>query len=127
VIFGFPKCKKNGIYRVPAGQALIITGVNFSDGARTEGMSHELDLYAGPASTPCTHIVAAGLAPGSEDHVSQHQDFNPGIPVPAGDAMGLVGTNEVGSVEVYGYLVSKADVPSGAVNRPTRTRMTVSH
>ena len=121
---GVPKCTANGIYRVPAGQALIITGVNFYNAAITAGMEHELDLYAGPASSPCVHLLAAGLAPSSDDHISQNQVFNPGIPVPAGDALGVEATNEVGSVEFYGYLVPKADVAAGAVDRSTRTQVT---
>jgi hypothetical protein len=125
VIFSFPKCTANGVYRVPAGHALIITGVNFYNAAHTAGMEHELDLYAGPASSPCVNLLAAGLAPGTEDRISQSQVFNPGIPVPAGDALGVNATNELGSVEFYGYLVPKADVPANAVNLSTHTQGTI--
>lgn len=52
--------------------------------------------------------------------------FNPGIPVPTGDALGVPEANELGSVEVYGYLVPKADVPAGAVSDSTRTQATTS-
>lgn len=125
VVFSFPSCKTNGIYTVPAGHALIITSVNFYNAANTAGMAHELDLDAGPAASPCVHILAAGIAPTSEDRISQSQVFNPGIPVPAGDAIGVPEVNELGSVEFYGYLVPKADVPPGAVEHSTRTQLTI--
>jgi len=124
VVFSFPNCKKNGIYKVPAGHALIVTGVNFYNAATSPGSAHELDLNAGPAAAPCVHILTAGIAPGSEDRVTLSQVFNPGIPVPAGDAVGVAESNELGSVEFYGYLVPKADVPAGAVFRSTRTQVT---
>jgi hypothetical protein len=127
VIFATANCNNDGVYKIPAGQALIITSVNFYNAASTTNLSHELDLLAGPAPTPCTHLVAAGLAPASEDAISQNQVFNSGIPVPAGDALGLSAVNESGSVEVYGYLVPKADVPANAVNLATRTQATVRH
>lgn len=127
VVFSFPTCKANGSYKVPAGQALIITGVNFYNAANTAAMAHELDLDAGPAPSPCLHILTAGIAPGSEDRISQNQAFNPGIPVPAGDAVGVADDNELGSVEFFGYLVPKADVPAGALNHSTRTQVTIRH
>lgn len=101
--------------------------MNFYNAANTAAMAHELDLDAGPAPSPCLHILTAGIAPGSEDRISQNQAFNPGIPVPAGDAVGVADDNELGSVEFFGYLVPKADVPAGALNHSTRTQVTIRH
>jgi hypothetical protein len=108
-------CAAGGIYTIPAGQALIVTGVDFYNFATTASF-HELVLEAGPAATPCAHILAAGVGPGSEDGVSQNQAFSPGIAVPAGDAVGLNQFNDSGSVDLYGYLVPAADVPPGALS-----------
>ena len=127
VIFAFPNCGAGGIFTVPAGKALIITGVNFYNSASSAGIAHELDVDSGPAASPCIHVLTAGIAPGSVDRVSQNQAFNPGIPVPAGDAIGVPAVNETGSVEVYGYLVPKTDVPAGAVSGPAHTQLTTRH
>jgi len=50
-----------GIHTIPAGKALIITSVDFYNHASGAG-EHELDLAIGPASTPCSALVAAGIA-----------------------------------------------------------------
>jgi hypothetical protein len=115
-----PGCAAGGIYTIPAGQALIVTGVDFYNFATTAGTSNQIVLEAGPVATPCTNILAGGVAPGSEDGVSQNQEFSPGIAVPAGDALGLNATNESGSAEFYGYLVPAADVPPGALSHISR-------
>jgi len=75
--FGFPNCGAGGIYTIPAGKALIITGVDFYNHASGAG-EHELDLTIGPASTPCSALVAAGVA--TDSGVSQNQSFHPGDP-----------------------------------------------
>jgi hypothetical protein len=112
VAFSFPTCP-GGMYTIPAGKALIITGVNFYMAAAGPG-SHQLLLQVGPAATPCGSFVAAGLA-GDTDVVTYNQAFHPGIPVPAGNALGLTGINESGSAEVYGYLVPASAVPASAL------------
>ena len=126
-VFHFPSCAAGGIYTVPAGKALIITGINFYNAANTANTPPELDLDAGPAASPCVNILAAGIAPSSEDRISQNQPFSPGIAVPAGDAVGVPEVNELGSVEFYGYLVPQADVPAAALRHRARTQVTIRH
>jgi len=126
-IFAFPSCAAGGIYTVPAGKALIITGVDFYNSADNLGTAHELDLTAGPAAGPCVNILAGGIAPASEDRISQSQAFSPGIPVPAGDAVGVAEANELGSVELYGYLVPAGDVPAAAVGHRAHAQVTIRH
>lgn len=127
VLLATPKCAAGGIYTVPAGKALIVTGVTFYNAASTANVAHELDLDAGPAASPCLSVLAAGIAPSSEDRISQNQAFSPGIPVPAGDALGVPAVNDLGTVEFYGYLVPKADVPAGALPHRTRPQETITH
>jgi hypothetical protein len=127
VVLGGPSCAAGGIYTVPAGQALIITGVNFYNAASAADMPHELDLDAGPVATPCTNTLTVGIAPSSEDDVSQNQAFSTGIPVPAGDAVGVAELNELGKVEFYGYLVPSADLPAAALRHLARTQVTIRH
>ena len=105
-------CAAGGFYKIPAGKALIITGVDFLTSAASSG-GHSLFLAAGPAATPCHTIVAA--AEETETFVSQNQVFTPGIPVPAGDAVGLTNIRDTGSAELYGYLVPAAAVPASAL------------
>ena len=45
--------------------------------------------------------------------MSQNQVFSPGIPVPAGDALGQIQGNDGGVTLVYGYLVPASAVPHG--------------
>jgi hypothetical protein len=106
-------CGANGIYKIPPGKALIITGATFSNFAQTAGREHNLNLEAGPAATPCMFSLSFSIAPSTVDDVSQNQVFSPGIAVPAGDAIGLAEGNENGAVEFYGYLVPAAAVPAG--------------
>lgn len=40
--------------------------------------------------------------------------FQPGIAVPAGDAIGISGQNDRGAVQFYGYLVPATSVPRHA-------------
>jgi hypothetical protein len=109
-------CAANGIYKVPAGRALIITGVTFFNFEKNIGTPAEQDLTFGPAADPCSDLAAAGLD--SDQELSLNQSFQPGVPVPAGDAVGLVGSNSAGSTEFYGYLVPSAAVPASADHRP---------
>jgi hypothetical protein len=116
VVFGFTSCASGGIYKVPAGKALIITGVSFHNGGANPATYNDLDLYVGHASTPCSgaKFVAASLR--TEQYGNEYQAYDPGIPVPAGSALGLTGFNETGSVHVYGYLVPASTVPSTALD-----------
>ena len=106
-------CAARGIYAVPHGKALIITGVDFYTAARTLGDPHQLALEFGPAATPCTDVAAGAVV--TENAVSQNQVFEPGIPIPAGDALGLTNTNDNGTAEIYGYLVPAAAIPANAL------------
>lgn len=90
----------SGSYTVPSGFAFIITAVN----SYPHSTTGEIDLFDGPASSPCESLLEATLTPSTANTV--HQDFQPGIAVPAGDGLGV--DNEAGAsgtVEVYGYLV----------------------
>jgi hypothetical protein len=108
-IFHGPDCSAGGIYKIPSGKALIITGADFYDAEATTGTPSELDLEEGPSSAPCTTLLAAGSS--SDESASQNQVFQPGIAVPAGDVLGLNEYYSRGSAEFYGYLVPSNDVP----------------
>jgi len=95
-------CKAGGSYIIPRGNALVITGANFYNSAMSLGKDHSLQLRAGPAATPCMTFLTAATA--TDSTVSQNQVYNPGIPVPAGDTIGLAGFNDTGSAEIFGYL-----------------------
>jgi hypothetical protein len=73
-----------------------------------------MQVLVGPASTPCATIIAAVLV--GPETASQNQVFQPGIPVPAGDAIGLDGANEAGPIAFYGYLVPASAVPANALS-----------
>ena len=120
IVQGIPgTCAANGFYKVPAGKALIITTLNFYD--FNVGAGHnELDLLAGPAATPCTKFLAAGVENSAD--VSENQVFQPGIAVPAGDALGMLAVNDDGSVHMYGYLVPAAAVPATALDSLPKVR-----
>ena len=115
VQIGFPNCAAGGgIYIIPKGKALIITGATFDLHASSPGISHRLLFAAGPHNNPCAIELASAEAPSSEDQVSQNQVFSPGIPVPAGDSIGLYSypaNADDGDVCIYGYLVPAAAVP----------------
>jgi hypothetical protein len=110
-----PTCAAGGFYTVPKGKALIITSVNFYVLSQGQSEPVDMELHSGPAATPCGGLLAAGVADSTADTV-QNQVFQPGIPVPAGDALAAVEENDLGSVEVYGYLVPKAAVPASALS-----------
>jgi len=112
-VFAVMTCVIGRFYTIPAGKALIITGVTFNVFAANSNASHELSLEAGPPASPCTHLLAFASAPGSEQTVTQNQQFSPGIAVPAGDALGMAQNNDAGTAIVYGYLVPASAVPPG--------------
>ena len=107
------KCGAGGVYKVPAGKALIITSVNFDLDAVSPGVEGTgLVLLAGPVVHPCTSTVASAFAPVGTDFASVDQVYPSGIPIPAGDALGLTaGVNDGGLATIYGYLVPAAAVP----------------
>lgn len=123
IALGGPSCAAGGIYKIPSGRALIITGVDFylDDDSSTPAQLQQ-DLEVGPAATPCKHIVAAGED--TTQIVAQQQVFQPGIAVPAGDAVGLVTADPSGGAEIYGYLVPASAVPATADGSLPGTRAT---
>ena len=109
-------CGAGGVYKVPAGKALIITSVNFDLDAVSPGVEGTgLILLAGPFAHPCKSTVASAFAPVGTDFESVDQVYPSGIPIPAGDALGLAaGVNDGGLATIYGYLVPAAAVPHNA-------------
>jgi hypothetical protein len=115
------QCGAGGIYKVPPGKALIITSVNFDLNAvspKVEGTG--LILLAGPVAHPCKSTVATAFAPVGTDFSSVDQVYPSGIPIPAGDALGLTAAvNDAGLASIYGYLVPAAAVPRNALQNVT--------
>jgi hypothetical protein len=106
----------NTLYVVPKHDALIVTGGDlFAFAASTSTTVNQLAVETGPASAPCggNRTIFAGLVTANAADTS-NQSFQPGIAVPAGDAVGMTGDNESGTVILYGYLVPAAAVPAGA-------------
>ena len=117
VTTGSVTCSAGGVYKVPAGKALIITSVNFVlDAVNPTIEGTGLVLLAGPSAHPCTSTVAVAYAPVHTDFASVDQVYPSGIPIPAGDALGLTpGANDGGLATIYGYLVPAAAVPHNAL------------
>jgi hypothetical protein len=111
--FSAEDCNKGGIYKVPAGKALILTAVTFFNGSTSPSTLHALDLTAGPPSAPCNsktfHLLAAQIT--ADVALADDQTFPSGIAVPAGDAIGLFSQDGAGAAEIYGYLVPASAVP----------------
>lgn len=103
----------SGFYKIPKGKALILTGADF-DNLSSDGTNGEqLVLTYGPAASPCDFFAAAA---GSSAIIhTENQVFQPGIAIPAGDAVGISGQNDRGAVQFYGYLVPASTVPRHAV------------
>lgn len=110
-VFSPPTCDPNGAYKVPKGKALIITDVEYYNHPSTTNA--ELDLFDGPAASPCTSLIGAGVASAS---TTTSEPLSPGIAVPAGDALGVAESNDTGTLQVFGYLVPAADVPVKAAS-----------
>jgi hypothetical protein len=109
---GLANCSAGGIYAVPRGDALILTGADF-DNISTDGTSAEqLGIAYGKTASPCTFDAAVA---GSTALVeTENQVFQPGIVIPSGDAIGLIGQNDSGAVQIYGYLVPASTVGHAA-------------
>jgi hypothetical protein len=105
-----PDCSAGGFYQIPRGHALIITSADFAQGPLASSSPPEDEGIAyGPPATPCTFIAAFSASDATLG--SENQVFEPGIAVPAGDALGLYGSNDDGGALVYGYLVPASEVP----------------
>jgi hypothetical protein len=118
-------CAAGGVYTVPAGKALIITSVNFVlDAVSPSAEGTGLVLTAGPVAQPCKSSVAVAYAPIGTDFQSVDQVYPSGIPIPAGDALGLeAGANDAGIADIYGYLVPAAAVPHNALQHAAPPRL----
>jgi hypothetical protein len=115
-LLGALTCNANGNYLVPSGKALIITGVTFYNHAASAGSNDEQDLTIGPAASPCSTLIAAGSDSAADETIPE--TFDPGIAVPAGDAVGGFAGNDQGSASLYGYLVGSGAVPAGTAIAP---------
>ena len=105
---GVAGCPK-GFYRIPKGKALILTGADFDNLSSNGTNGEQLVLTYGPASSPCEFFAAVG---GSSEFIhTENQVFQPGIAIPAGDAIGISAQNDIGAVQIYGYLVPGSAVP----------------
>jgi len=105
------------VYAVPAGKALVITNVDYflRPGGETDRPSQE-DLESGPIATPCTAFLDAGMTPAGTavDSIAQEHTFQPGIAIPTGNGLSLLGDNDDGLAFIYGYLVPASAVPASA-------------
>lgn len=104
-------CSAGGIYQIPAGDAFILTGADFDHVALSTGPPEDSVIRYGPSATPCTSIAAFSV--GESQDATDNQVFQPGIAIPAGDAIGLSGPDN-GGIEIYGYLVPTSEVPQHA-------------
>jgi hypothetical protein len=114
-VFGKPNCSAGGIYKVPAGKALIISAADFYNWNGSTG-AHSLVLYVGSPANPCGGNVVAAAIGTDDGNSSQNQVFPSGIAIPSGDAIGLFANNDGGSANLYGYLVPASAVPASARN-----------
>jgi hypothetical protein len=108
-----PNCSKGGFYKIPSGHAFILTGADFFDFAVSPAPPERLLIAYGPSATPCTDVVAESSS--EEGEATENQVFQPGIAIPAGDAIGLWSDDDIGGVVIYGYLVQASEVPPHAV------------
>jgi hypothetical protein len=70
--------------------------------------------------SPCAALVAAGMTDAADQVLPQ--TFNPGVAVPAGDAVRGFSLDDQGSAEMYGYLVPASAMPATAAPSSTRLR-----
>jgi hypothetical protein len=111
---GVANCSAGGIYKIPRGDALILTGADFDNLSSDNVNGEQFSVMYGPSASPCTSFAA--VAGSSALIETENQVFQPGVAIPAGDAIGLDGQNDRGAVQIYGYLV-----PASAVRHATTT------
>lgn len=108
LIFGNGCNQAGSTYAVPAGKALIITSVTFYiakiDGAQNGAGG---SLWS---NTGCTNVVALGVT--SQYETTLNQDFETGLPIPAGSVLATNGSNGTGNILVSGYLIPASTLPS---------------
>jgi len=106
---GVANCGSGGIYKIPRGDAFILTGADFDNLSADSANGEQLAIQYGKSATPCTFFAAVG---GSSEFIhTENQVFQPGIAIPAGDGIGVLGENDRGAVQIYGYLVPAGAVP----------------
>jgi hypothetical protein len=110
---GLANCAKGGIYKIPRGHAFILSGADFDNISADSTNGEQFVIMYGPSSSPCRFDAAA--AGSSSLLETENQVFQPGIAIPAGDAIGVSGQNDSGAVQIYGYLVPSSAVPARAV------------
>jgi hypothetical protein len=108
---GRGSCSKGGLYQIPRGDAFILTGAEFSHVAPSSG-PEGLIIWYGPTATPC--MVEAAFSVSEAAEATDNQVYQPGIAIPAGDAIGVQSQGDDGGVEIYGYLVPASEVPRHA-------------
>lgn len=111
IVTSTANCSKGGIYQIPRGRALILTGVDFSN-VGASSPPEGLILQYGPSASPCTFDAAFSVS--EVEEATANQVFQPGIAIPAGDAIGLRSQGDAGGVVMYGYLVPASEVPQHA-------------
>jgi hypothetical protein len=93
---------------VPAGKALIIqsmTALLFNTGSEAQVLLYAKANCAG-------EVIAAASTDRATETVAQ--TFGSGIAVPAGRTISATGLSNIGSAEIYGYLVPASYVPVNA-------------
>jgi hypothetical protein len=106
-------CSAGGMYKIPRGHAFILTGADFDNISANNVSGEQFVIMYGSSASPCTFDAAAAGNSALLD--TQNQVFQPGIAIPAGDAIGLSSQNDSGAVQIYGYLVPASAVPKHAV------------
>ena len=105
------------LYKIPRGKAFILTGVDFDNISADNTNGEQFVIMYGPSASPCTFDAAA--AGSSALLETENQVFQPGIAIPAGDAIGISGQNDMGAAQIYGYLVPASSVPKKAFTAGT--------
>ena len=106
------------MYKIPRGDAFILTGADFDNISANQASGEQFVIMYGPSASPCTFDAA--VAGNSALLDTQNQVFQPGIAIPAGDAIGLASQNDSGAVQIYGYLVPASAVPRHAATAGAR-------
>jgi hypothetical protein len=110
-IFVFSGSTCSNAYTIPSGKALIIKSMQtFMHSVGAAGDDVETLVYN---TADCSGLfVAAAISDGLHKTVSEN--FEPGIAIPAGRVVSVLGSHNAGSLFLYGYLVPASSVPAGA-------------
>ena len=96
---------------ISARAAFILTGADFPN-VGNPSPPEGLILQFGPTASPCTFDAAFSVS--EVEEATANQVFQPGIAIPAGDAIGLRSQGDAAGVVMYGYLVPASEVPQHA-------------